>query len=163
MKRFLYQNLLDWKISSRRKPLLLQGARQVGKTWLINAFGKNEYTHYIYFNFEQTPNLKTLFTNELSPLKIVENIGLLLGKKVNSDDTLICFDEIQTCPEALTSLKYFQEHAPELYVIAAGSLLGVSLGKTSSFPVGKVNFLTLYPLCFAEYLDAIGETLLMAY
>ena len=161
MKRFLYQNLLDWKSSSRRKPLLLQGARQVGKTWLINAFGKSEYIHYIYLNFEQTPNLKTLFTNELSPSKIVENIGLLLGKKINSNDTLICFDEIQTCPEALTSLKYFQEHAPEFHVIAAGSLLGVSLGKTSSFPVGKVNFLTLYPLSFAEYLDAIGETLLM--
>jgi uncharacterized protein len=159
MKRTLYKNLLEWKTSQRRKPLLLQGARQVGKTWLINEFGKQEYKNYVYLNFEQTPNLKTLFTNELSPLKVIENLGLLLGKKVNSADTLICFDEIQTCPEALTSLKYFQEHAPEFHIIAAGSLLGVSLGKTSSFPVGKVNFLTLYPLSFSEYLDATGESL----
>ena len=86
MKRSLYQNLLEWKSSNRRRPLLLQGARQVGKTWLINAFGKSEYKNYIYLNFEQTPNLKTLFTNELSPLKIIENMGLLLGKKVNSAD-----------------------------------------------------------------------------
>ena len=161
MKRNLYQNLLEWKSSHRRKPLLLQGARQVGKTWLINEFGKKEYKEYIYLNFEQTPNLKTLFINELSPQKIIENIGLLLGKKVNSENTLICFDEIQNCQEALSSLKYFQEQAPEYHLIAAGSLLGVSLGKTSSFPVGKVNFLTLYPLSFAEYLDAIGEQLLV--
>ncbi len=161
MKRNLYQNLLEWKSSHRRKPLLLQGARQVGKTWLINEFGKKEYKEYIYLNFEQTPNLKTLFTNELAPQKIIENIGLLLGKKVNSENTLICFDEIQNCQEALSSLKYFQEQAPEYHLIAAGSLLGVSLGKTSSFPVGKVNFLTLYPLSFSEYLQAIGEQLLV--
>jgi uncharacterized protein len=161
MKRALYENLIEWKSSQRRKPLLLQGARQVGKTWLINEFGKNEYKHYIYLNFEQTPNLKTLFTNDLSPQKIIENIGLFLGKKVNHENTLICFDEIQNCQEALTSLKYFQEQAPEFHLIAAGSLLGVSLGKTSSFPVGKVNFLTLYPLSFAEYLEAIDEQLLV--
>lgn len=161
MKRNLYQNLLEWKSSHRRKPLLIQGARQVGKTWLINEFGKKEYKEYIYLNFEQTPNLKTLFINELSPQKIIENIGLLLSKKVNSDNTLICFDEIQNCQEALSSLKYFQEQAPEYHLIAAGSLLGVSLGKTSSFPVGKVNFLTLYPLSFSEYLEAIGEQLLV--
>jgi uncharacterized protein len=161
MKRALYENLIEWKSSQKRKPLLLQGARQVGKTWLINEFGKNEYKHYIYLNFEQTPNLKTLFTNDLSPQKIIENIGLFLGKKVNNEHTLICFDEIQNCQEALTSLKYFQEQAPEFHLIAAGSLLGVSLGKTSSFPVGKVNFLTLYPLSFAEYLEAIGEQLLV--
>ena len=160
MKRALYKNLIDWKSNPRRKPLLLQGARQVGKTWLINEFGKNEYGDYVYLNFEQTPNLKSLFTAELSPKKIIENIGLLLGKKITTDNTLICFDEIQVCPEALTSLKYFQEQAPDCHIIAAGSLLGVSMGKTSSFPVGKVNFLTLYPLSFSEYLDAIGESLL---
>lgn len=160
MKRSLYRNLLEWKSNQRRKPLLLQGARQVGKTWLINEFGKAEYKNYIYLNFEQTPNLKTLFSGELSPRKIVDNIGLFLGKKIHSDNTLICFDEIQICPVALTSLKYFQELAPEFHIIAAGSLLGVSLGKTSSFPVGKVNFLTLYPLSFSEYLDAVGENLL---
>jgi predicted AAA+ superfamily ATPase len=160
MKRTLYKNLLEWKSSTRRKPLLLQGARQVGKTWLINEFGKKEYNEYIYLNFEQIPNLKTLFTNELSPQKIIENIGLLLGKKINYEHTLICFDEIQNCQAALTSLKYFHEKAPEYHIIAAGSLLGVSLGKTSSFPVGKVNFLTLYPLSFEEYLEAIDENLL---
>ncbi len=160
MQRALYKNLLEWKVSSRRKPLLIQGARQVGKTWLINEFGKTAYADYIYLNFEQTPGLKSLFANELSPKKIIENIGLLLGRKIYGENTLICFDEIQNCPEALTSLKYFQEHAPEFHIIAAGSLLGVSLGKTSSFPVGKVNFLTLYPLSFAEYLDAIGESML---
>ena len=161
MKRALYQKLIDWKSDSRRKPLLLQGARQVGKTWLINEFGKNAYKNYVYLNFEQNPNLKELFKNELSPEKIIENIGLLLNKKIVSIDTLICFDEIQICPEALTSLKYFQEKAPEFHIIAAGSLLGVSLGKTSSFPVGKVNFLTLYPLSFYEYLTANGEILLV--
>jgi uncharacterized protein len=160
MKRTLYKNLLEWKSSHRRKPLLLQGARQVGKTWLINEFGKKEYNEYVYLNFEQIPNLKTLFTNELSPQKIIENIGLLLGKKINHEHTLICFDEIQNCQAALTSLKYFHEKAPEYHIIAAGSLLGVSLGKTSSFPVGKVNFLTLYPLSFVEYLEAIDENLL---
>ena len=128
--------------------MLLQGARQVGKTWLINEFGKNEYSHYVYLNFEQTPSLKSLFKGDLSPQKIMENIGLFLGKKISADNTLICFDEIQICPEALTSLKYFQEQAPSVHLIAAGSLLGVSLGKTNSFPVGKVNFLTLYPLSF---------------
>ena len=153
MKRALYQNLLDWKSDLRRKPLLLQGARQVGKTWLINEFGKKEYKQYIYLNFEQTPNLKSLFSNDFSPQKIIDNIGLFLGKKIKTENTLICFDEIQSCPEALTSLKYFQEQAPDVHIIAAGSLLGVSLGKTSSFPVGKVNFLTLYPLSFAEYLE----------
>ena len=160
MKRTLYQNLLAWKSDLRRKPLLLQGARQVGKTWLINEFGKNEYKNYVYLNFEQVPSLKTIFTHELSPQKIIENIGLFLSKKVVAEDTLVCFDEIQICPEALTSLKYFQEQAPSFHLIAAGSLLGVSLGKTSSFPVGKVNFLTLYPLSFSEYLEAIGEQLL---
>jgi uncharacterized protein len=161
MKRTLYEYLLVWKSERRRKPLLLQGARQVGKTWLINEFGKKEYENYVYLNFEQTPALQTLFSQELSPQKIIENIGLWLGKKVVSDSTLICFDEIQNCPAALTSLKYFQETAPEFHIIAAGSLLGVSLGKMSSFPVGKVNFLTLYPLSFAEYLMAIGEDLLV--
>jgi uncharacterized protein len=160
MQRTLYKELLDWKSNQRRKPLLLQGARQVGKTWLINKFGQSAYKNYIYLNFEQNPKLKTLFNHDLSPYKIIDNIGLLLGKKITDENTLICFDEIQNCQEALTSLKYFQEQAPQFHIVAAGSLLGVSLGKTSSFPVGKVNFLTLYPLSFAEYLDAIGEPLL---
>jgi len=161
MKRALYQELLKWKSSKRRKPLLLQGARQVGKTWLINNFGKGEYDNYVYLNFEQIPDLRTLFTGSLSPNQIIENISLFLGRKIVADNTLICFDEIQSAPEAITSLKYFYEQAQEFHLIAAGSLLGVRVGKKNSFPVGKVNFMTLYPLSFEEYLDAIGESLLI--
>ncbi|MEM0992430.1 MAG: ATP-binding protein [Bacteroidota bacterium] len=161
IKRTLYKQLLNWKNSRRRKPLLLQGARQVGKTWLINTFGQSEYQNYVYLNFEQDSSLRTLFEGNLLPEKIIENIGLYLGRKIVAQDTLICFDEIQVAPEAITSLKYFQEQASEFHVIAAGSLLGVQVGKTSSFPVGKVNFMTLYPLSFLEYLEAVGETLLV--
>ena len=160
MKRRLYGNLLKWKNSKRRKPLLLQGARQVGKTYLINEFGKKEYSDFIYLNFEQNPNLSTLFSAELSPSTIIKNIGLYIGKKINYDNTLIFFDEIQVLPNALTSLKYFFEQAPDFHIISAGSLLGVSVAKQSSFPVGKVNFMTLYPMSFAEYLEAAGEDLL---
>jgi len=160
MKRLLYTRLLDWKNSKNRKPLLLQGARQVGKTYLINEFSKNEYANFIYLNFEQNPDLGNLFENILSPYKILENLSLYLSKKIDSVDTILFFDEIQISPKALTSLKYFYEQAPEFHIIAAGSLLGVSVGKGSSFPVGKVNFLNLYPLNFIEYLHAFGENLL---
>jgi len=160
MKRTLYKNLVDWKNSNKRKPLLLQGARQVGKTWLVKEFGKNEYSDYVYLNFEQNLELQTLFTGEKKPEKIISNISLVIGRRINPDDTLLFFDEIQIAPEVLTSLKYFCEEAPEYHVIAAGSLLGVSVGKQSSFPVGKVNFLTLYPMTFIEYLTAVGEDLM---
>ncbi|MEM9847851.1 MAG: AAA family ATPase, partial [Bacteroidota bacterium] len=128
---------------------------------MINTFGQSEYQNYVYLNFEQDSSLRTLFEGNLLPEKIIENIGLYLGRKIVAQDTLICFDEIQVAPEAITSLKYFQEQASEFHVIAAGSLLGVQVGKTSSFPVGKVNFMTLYPLSFLEYLEAVGETLLV--
>ncbi len=160
MKRLLYNKLIDWKNSSKRKPLLLQGARQVGKTYLVNQFGKNEYTDYVNLNFEQNPDLKTIFTGELNPHKIIENIGFYIGKKINPENTLILFDEIQEVPAAITSLKYFCEDAPEYHLIAAGSLLGVSVGRKKSFPVGKVNFMTMYPMTFHEYLLAVGEKLL---
>lgn len=160
MKRTLYKNLVDWKNSNKRKPLLLQGARQVGKTWLVKEFGKNEYSDYVYLNFEQNSELQTLFTGEKKPEKIISNISLVIGRRINPDDTLLFFDEIQIAPEVLTSLKYFCEEAPEYHVIAAGSLLGISVGKQSSFPVGKVNFLTLYPMTFIEYLTAVGEDLM---
>lgn len=160
MKRTLYNSLLDWKISKNRKPLLLQGARQVGKTYLINRFGKNEYSDYIYLNFEQNPDLKTLFAGDLNPENIVSNISLLIGRKIIPKDTLLFFDEIQAAPEAITSLKYFYEQAPEFHIISAGSLLGVSVGKQASFPVGKVNFMTMYPMSFIEYLNAFGGELL---
>ncbi len=160
MKRSIYDKLISWKNDGKRKPLLLQGARQVGKTYLINEFGHKEYTDVIYLNFEQNPELSSLFLNELKPEKIITNISLYLGRKITFDDTLIFFDEIQAVPKALTSLKYFCEETPEYHIISAGSLLGISVGKESSFPVGKVNFMTLYPMSFLEYLYAFGEKLL---
>jgi len=149
------------KNSKKRKPLLLQGARQVGKTYLINQFGKNEYVDYVNLNFEQNPDLKTLFIGELNPKKIINNISLYIGRKINAENTLIFFDEIQEVSEAITSLKYFCEDAPEYNLIAAGSLLGVSVGKKNNFPVGKVNFMTMHPMTFYEYLLAIDEGLLV--
>ncbi len=157
MKRLLYNKLLEWKRSERRKPLLLQGARQVGKTYLVNQFGKSEYTEFIYLNFEEKPNLRKFFEGDLTPQTIINNISLYLGHKITATNTLLFFDEIQIVPEVLISLKYFCEQASEYHIIAAGSLLGVSIGKSSGFPVGKVNFMTLYPLHFLEYLSAVGE------
>jgi predicted AAA+ superfamily ATPase len=161
MRRKIYNQLLEWKKAAIRKPLLLQGARQVGKTFLINEFGKNEYQQFIYLNFEQSRGLKTLFTGSLNPDAIIHNIGLFIGKKISIHDTLIFFDEIQEVPEAITSLKYFYEQRPEYHIIAAGSLLGVSVGKQGSFPVGKVNFMNLYPMTFFEYLQGFDEELLV--
>jgi len=157
MQRFLYKKLLEWKGSKHRKPVLLQGARQTGKTWLVTEFGKHEYLHFVYLNFEETPDLVQLFKEGLSPDKIIENIGLYMGYRISHEGTLLFFDEIQSAPKALTSLKYFQEKAPEYHIIAAGSLLGVSIGKTSPFPVGKVSFMNLFPMNFTEYLMAAGE------
>jgi predicted AAA+ superfamily ATPase len=157
VKRQLYKQLIKWKNNPNRKPLILQGARQVGKTYLVSEFGKKEYQQFIYLNFEQTLELSSLFLDDLIPENIIENISLYLGKKIDHANTLLFFDEIQAAPKALTSLKYFYEQAPEYNIIAAGSLLGVSVGKTISFPVGKVNFLQMYPMNFSEYLTALGE------
>jgi predicted AAA+ superfamily ATPase len=161
MKRSAYNQLLQWKESASRKPLILQGARQVGKTFLVNDFGKNEYTNFVYLNFEQNESLQTFFDQSLYPERIIADLGLFLGKKITAKDTLLFFDEIQVAPKVLTSLKYFQEQAPDYHIIAAGSLLGVSMGKKSSFPVGKVNFLTMQPMSFSEYLLAMGENLMV--
>ncbi|MCA1760512.1 MAG: AAA family ATPase, partial [Bacteroidales bacterium] len=160
MERSAYNNLTDWKKSTNRKPLIVQGARQVGKTYLIKAFGKKEYSNFISLNFEQDKKLHSLFEKSLSPESIIENISLYLGKQIIPKDTLLFFDEIQAVPAALTSLKYFCEQAPEFHIVAAGSLLGVSVGKENSFPVGKVNFMNLYPMSFMEFLKASGEELL---
>jgi predicted AAA+ superfamily ATPase len=140
--------------------LVLQGARQVGKTYLVEEFGNREYKNYVYLNFEQDPNLQTLFDESLIPEVIINNISLFIGRKIEADDTLIFFDEVQIAPKVLTSLKYFTEQAPQFHIIAAGSILGVSIGKETSFPVGKVNFLTLYPMSFIEYLIAMNEEIL---
>lgn len=161
MERNAYNELMSWKKSIHRKPLMMQGARQVGKTYLVNQFSKTEYSNQVYLNFEQYPDLRELFAGDLNPQNLIEKISLYIGQKVTADDTLIFFDEIQVVPEAITSLKYFNEQAPEFHIIAAGSLLGVSLGKKSSFPVGNVNFFTLYPMSFSEYLKATGEGLLL--
>lgn len=160
MERSAYNKLTDWKKNKNRKPLIVQGARQVGKTYLIRAFGEKEYSNFISLNFEQDKRLYSLFEKSLSPETIIENISLYLGKQIIPEDTLLFFDEIQTAPSALTSLKYFCEEAPEFHIIAAGSLLGVSVGKGNSFPVGKVNFMNLYPMSFIEFLKASGENLL---
>lgn len=161
MKRYAYTKLLKWKNNKNRKPLIMQGARQVGKTYLVKEFGEREYQKFYYLNFEQDNQLLTFFEGTLSPEKILQDIGLYLGERITAKDSLIFFDEIQMCSQALTSLKYFQELAPEYHIISAGSLLGVSVGVESSFPVGKVNFMTLYPMSFFEFLPAIGESLLV--
>ena len=160
MKRELYNDLISWKNSSNRKPLLLQGARQTGKTYLVTQFAKNEYQDFVYLNFEQDPDLKTLFAGTLKAEKIIENISLYINKKIEPEYTLLFFDEVQIVPEVITSLKYFYEQSPNFHIIAAGSLLGVSVSSHKSFPVGKVNFLTLYPMNFYEYLLAFGKELL---
>jgi predicted AAA+ superfamily ATPase len=162
MDRLAFQSLKSWKSSSKRKPLLVQGARQVGKTYLLREFGRREYDDCAYFNFEETPGLSTLFASDLTPLKIVESLSAYQARLIKPTTTLLFFDELQACPRALTSLKYFCEQAPEFHVVAAGSLLGVSVGKISGFPVGKVNFLSMYPLNFLEFLAAVGEGQLAA-
>jgi uncharacterized protein len=161
MERLIYHELKKWKNDSKRKPLLLQGARQIGKTFIVNQFGKSEYKNYIRLNFEEDDNLKNIFDSTLDPFQIINLLGLYLNRKIESENTLIFFDEIQVLPKAITSLKYFHENAPEFHIIAAGSLLGVSVGKSTSFPVGKVNFLTMYPMSFLEYLMALKENLLI--
>jgi predicted AAA+ superfamily ATPase len=161
LKRLLYDKLLEWKNGANRKPLLLQGARQVGKTYLVKEFGNNEYDDLVYLNFEEEPELISIFRGSLKAGQILESIGLLIGTKVDCERTLIFFDEAQVFPEVITSLKYFYEQAPQCHVIAAGSLLGVSVSRKKSFPVGKVNFLTLYPMSFMEYLLAEDEELIV--
>ncbi len=161
MERTLYKGLLDWKKQDNRKPLLLQGARQVGKTYLLKEFARREYQDCAYFNFEKTPELGSLFESSLSPSVLIEALAAYIGRKIEPGSTLIFFDEIQVFPRAITSLKYFYEEAPEYHVVAAGSLLGVSVGKTTSFPVGKVNFMTLYPMSFFEYLTAVDNNMMV--
>jgi uncharacterized protein len=163
MKRNAIKDLYTWKEDPMRKPLILQGVRQVGKTWLVNQFGKDAYKNYIRFNLEENEQLHLLFESTLNPVKLIEKLSLHVGKRITENDTLLFFDEIQACPRALTSLKYFNEDAPKYHIIAAGSLLGVRVTKPSSFPVGKVNFLNIHPLNFYEFLLAFDEKLLAEY
>jgi predicted AAA+ superfamily ATPase len=161
MKRSAYNRLLDWKLKPGRKPLIIQGARQVGKTWLMREFGKNEYEQTVYFNFETNKALHSIFKSGFDSDKIILSLGIIAGFTILPENTLIILDEIQACPEAITSLKYFQENSPEYNIFAAGSLLGVAIHGGVSFPVGKVDFLTVYPLDFPEFLDAMGQSQLV--
>jgi predicted AAA+ superfamily ATPase len=157
MKREATAELIKWKHSDKRKPLLIRGARQVGKTWLMKAFGSAEYAQCAYVNFESSQHLKSIFTDDFDIRRIVTALQIETGVVIDPANTLIILDEIQEAAGALTSLKYFQENAPEYHVISAGSLLGVALNRQNSFPVGKVEFLDLHPLSFAEFLEAMGE------
>lgn len=163
MQRTLMSKLKEWKSSPKRKPLLLKGVRQVGKTWLLKEFGRLSYANTAYFNFEQEPALKELFEGALDPGRIVRRLSLHGHCAIEPYNTLLILDEIQACPQAVTALKYFCENAPEYHVAAAGSLLGVLLSQPASFPVGKVDFLNLEPLTFTEMLQALGETDLVAF
>ncbi len=153
MQRFIMEKLINWKNSKDRKPLILKGARQVGKTYILKEFGKNNYDNVAYFNFDHDDGLAQLFLNTKDPKRIIEQLSLVNGKKINKNTTLIIFDEIQECSNALNSLKYFCEEEGEYHIACAGSLLGIRLSKTS-FPVGKVDFLNLYPMTFSEFLIA---------
>ena len=163
MQRDIYSKLLNWKATSGRKPLLLRGARQTGKTWLLKAFGKTEYDSLVYLNFEEDPRLKGFFEGRVRPAEILENLAVYVGRQIRPERDLIVFDEIQAADGALKSLKYFYENAPQYHIAGAGSLLGISLSGPGAFPVGKVNFLDLYPLTFLEFLSATGSDELRQY
>jgi predicted AAA+ superfamily ATPase len=156
MERYAYQSLLEWRISPHRKPLLLKGARQVGKTYLLKEFAKNEFPSFMYVNFEEDSRFCGYFEKDLKPARIIQELQFHFNRQFNTKTDCLIFDEIQGCPRALTSLKYFNEEIPELALCAAGSLLGVVLND-DSFPVGKVTFHNLYPMSFREFLDAQGE------
>ncbi len=163
MKRNTIQALINWKSNDERKPMVLKGARQVGKTWLMKEFGKNYYDSYVYFNFDEEDDLKSIFQTNKNPQRIIELLSMIAGVKILPGETLIIFDEIQECPEALNALKYFKEKANEYHVIAAGSLLGTLLAQPKSYPVGMVNLLDVYPLGFDEFLDATDPALYTYY
>lgn len=163
MRRNAIQELVTWKSSEDRKPMVLKGARQVGKTWLMKEFGQNYYDSYVYFNFDEEDELKSIFEANKNPQRIIELLSLIAGEKILPEKTLIIFDEIQECPEALNTLKYFKEKANEYHVIAAGSLLGTLLAQPKSYPVGMVNLLDIYPLTFDEFLEATDESLYAYY
>ena len=163
MRRTAMEKLVAWKSSDERKPMVLKGARQVGKTWLMKEFGKNYYKSFVYFNFDEEDELKSIFETNKNPQRIIELLSMIAGEKIYPADTLIIFDEVQECPEALNALKYFKEKANEYHVIAAGSLLGTLLAKPKSYPVGMVNLLDIFPLTFGEFLEATDAPLFAYY
>ena len=157
MYRTAIEALYRWKAKSIRKPLIIRGARQVGKTWLMNEFGKAAFEHCAYISFDNNKRMAELFSADLDIARLVTGIELYVGRKIDPHSTLIIFDEVQEVPQALTSLKYFNENAPEYQILCAGSLLGIALHQGTSFPVGKVEFLDLYPLSFTEFMRAMGK------
>lgn len=156
MRRDAMQQLYDWKEKTTRKPLIVRGARQVGKTWLMKEFASSAYRQFAYINFEDNEVMKDVFQKDFDVERILMAIQLVTGIVVDTE-TLIIFDEIQEAPRGLTALKYFQEKAPQYHVVAAGSLLGIAMHSNDSFPVGKVDFMDLYPLSFSEFLEAVGQ------
>lgn len=163
MKRLILDKLLVWKKSPYRKPLILKGVRQVGKTWILKEFGRLYYDSVAYFNFDENPEFKQFFQLTKDVNRILQNLMLVSGQKIEPDNTLIIFDEVQDCPEVINSLKYFCENAPQYHIACAGSLLGIALAKSSSFPVGKVNFMQIDPMSFTEFLLANGDENLVHY
>ncbi len=166
MERLIMQDLLRWKNSRHRKPLILKGVRQVGKTWALKEFARRYYKNIAYFNFDEHPEYKQFFENTKDVERILQNLMMAGGQIIKPDkpeDTLIVFDEIQECPNALNTLKYFCENTPHYHVACAGSLLGIALSKPASFPVGKVDFLEMGPMTFNEFLTANGDGNLVAY
>jgi predicted AAA+ superfamily ATPase len=157
MNRLYFEKLQEWKKSKKRKPLIIQGARQVGKTWLMKEFGRREFEVVVYLNFESSSRLRELFVADFNIQRIVTSIEIEANQEIIPSKTLLLFDEVQEAEKGLTALKYFYEQAPEYYIIAAGSLLGVSMQKQNSFPVGKVDFIKLHPLSFKEFLLNLGE------
>ncbi len=157
MYRIAMEKLLKWKQSKRRKPLIIEGARQVGKTWLMKEFGRQAYADTVYINFDSNSRMAELFASDLDTERLIMGLELYIGSKIDPENSLLIFDEVQEVPRALTSLKYFYENAPEYHIVCAGSLLGIALHQGTSFPVGKVDFLKLYPLSFKEFLMATGK------
>lgn len=160
MERTAYQDLINWKNKKNRKPLILNGARQVGKTWLLKKFGENEYESFAYINCDDTPEMKIIFS-DFDTQRLIRNFSSITGVEIIREKTLIVLDEIQEVPNALTALKYFCENAPEYHIIVAGSLLGIGLHEGTGFPVGKVDEVSLYPLTFEEFCNALGKNILM--
>lgn len=157
MYRTAIQKLYKWKDSSHRKPLIIEGARQVGKTWLMKEFGREAYDDTVYINFDSNSRMVDLFSTDLDTERLILGLELYAGRKIVPESTLLIFDEVQEVPRALSSLKYFCENAPQYHIVCAGSLLGIALHEGTSFPVGKVDFLKLYPLSFMEFLMATGK------
>ena len=157
MQRIVMEQLMRWKKSKRRKPLIIEGARQVGKTWLMKEFGRQCYAKTVYVNFDSNSRMASLFETNLDTNRLILGLELYVGHKINAEDTLLIFDEIQEVPRALASLKYFFENAPQYHIVCACSLLGIALHEGTSFPVGKVDFLKLYPLSLQEFLMATGK------